>query len=81
MNESYGMRSFCRKVSAGVESIDVQNYLPSKESGECDRDKQVPDLCEMWSLAVICIELDYKDMWYRNVCRIRSRSPEFYFSS
>ena len=47
MNESYGMRSFCRKVSAGVESIDVQNYLPSKESGECDRDKQVPDLCEM----------------------------------
>ena len=81
MNESYGICSFYRKVSAVVESIDVQNYVPSKESGKCNRDKKAPDLCELWSLAVKCIELGCKDMWYRNVCRIRSRSPEFYFSS
>ena len=47
MNKAHGMRSFSRKAWAVVESIDVQNYVPSKESGECKHDKQAPDLCEL----------------------------------
>ena len=36
-------------VSAVVESIGVQNYVPSKESGECKHDKRAPDWCELRS--------------------------------
>ena len=57
MNKAYGMRSFCRKVSAVVESIDVQKYVPSKESGECKHDKQAPDLCGLRYIAIHCCDM------------------------
>ena len=57
MNKAYDMRSCCRKVSAVVESIDVQNYVPSKESGECKHDKQAPDLCGLRYIAIHCCDM------------------------